>query len=178
MSERILHEGVEFRQVPNYPGYAVSRCGRVASSKPKRGRGPSTGWNVLSGWRRRDGYLSVSLCGGGNKVSRFVHRLVLMAWVGPCPDGMECRHLNGDPADNRMENLAWGTKQENQADRVRHNTDNRGSRHPLTKLTEADIPVIRRLLSQGKPDRAVGRQFGVSRHAIMRIRKGLCWTHV
>ena len=49
-----------------------------------------------------------------------VHQLVLTAFVGPCPDGLMCRHRNGNGHDNRIENLVWGTAEENQQDRVEH----------------------------------------------------------
>ena len=65
------------------------------------------------------GHLSVAL-GRGN--SRCVHELVLLAFVGAKPPKHECRHLNGDPADNRLENLAWGTRSENIKDAVAHGT--------------------------------------------------------
>jgi HNH endonuclease/NUMOD4 motif len=69
------------------------------------------------------GYRTVSLGSRADSVPHRVHRLVLGAFVGPCPEGMECRHLNGDRADNRLENLAWGTPHENGMDRLRHGTD-------------------------------------------------------
>lgn len=54
-----------------------------------------------------------------------VHRVVLLSFVGPpLPDQTHVRHLNGDSADNRLENLAWGTPQQNADDRKRHGTSN------------------------------------------------------
>ncbi len=49
-----------------------------------------------------------------------VHRLVLSAFVGPCPDGMECCHDDGDPTNNAVSNLYWGTRSQNMRDRFRH----------------------------------------------------------
>jgi hypothetical protein len=51
-----------------------------------------------------------------------MHRVILTAFAGPCPPRMECRHFNGDPLDNRSENLPWGTRSENVMDLVRHGT--------------------------------------------------------
>ncbi len=42
-----------------------------------------------------------------------VHRLILETFVGPCPEGMECRHLDGNPANNCLNNIAWGTREQN-----------------------------------------------------------------
>ncbi len=43
-----------------------------------------------------------------------VHHAVLLAWVGPCPEGYQCDHLNGNNVDNRLCNLQWVTPSENQ----------------------------------------------------------------
>lgn len=71
------------------------------------------------------GYLSVNLGAG---VRRSVHTLVLEAFVGPRPEGAVCRHLNGNPKDNRLANLAWGTPGENRRDTVKHGNDPRASK--------------------------------------------------
>lgn len=60
-----------------------------------------------------NGYRYVLLCADGVKFKRYVHRLVLEAFVGPCLEGMECDHINTDPGDNRLENLRWVTRSQN-----------------------------------------------------------------
>lgn len=62
------------------------------------------------------------IAAGITRKTRYFHRLVLEAFIGPCPEGMECRHLDGDAGNNRLENLAWGTPIENGEDKVRHGT--------------------------------------------------------
>lgn len=69
---------------------------------------------------KRSGYALVGLSRGGVYGSRRVHQLVLEAFVGPQPTGVVTRHLNGDPGDNRLCNLQYGTQSENLNDVVRH----------------------------------------------------------
>lgn len=53
---------------------------------------------------------------------KYVHQLVAKAFIGPCPSGLEVRHLNGAYADNRATNLAYGSRSDNVLDSVRHGT--------------------------------------------------------
>jgi hypothetical protein len=108
-----------------------------------------------------------------------VHRLVLEAFVGPPPEGMECRHLNGNASDNRLDNLAWGTHQQNMDDREGHCRHQKGSMTERAKLTEADIPYIRSRKSKewGAMSR-VAREFGVDAATIRDIWIGKTWKHV
>jgi len=77
---------------------------------------------ILLPRQHRSGYLHVTFNRSGYRTSHQVHVLVLTAFAGPRPDGMVVRHLNGDRADNRLANLAWGTASENVHDTVRHGT--------------------------------------------------------
>jgi hypothetical protein len=67
---------------------------------------------------RPDGYHQMKIDGR----TRLVHQMVLAAHAGPRPDGQEVRHLDGDPLNNWLANLAYGTPSENSADKVRHGT--------------------------------------------------------
>jgi hypothetical protein len=66
------------------------------------------------------GYLLVNLWWANRKRMLLIHRLVLTAFVGPQPIGMEALHGDGDTANNRLSNLRWGTHSENQHDQVAH----------------------------------------------------------
>ena len=66
-------------------------------------------------------YVRLSL--DGKSRIRYVHTLVLEAFVGPRPEGMECCHNNGDCHDNRLENLRWDTPKANGEDMVKHGTN-------------------------------------------------------
>lgn len=60
--------------------------------------------------------------------TRLVHRLVLEAFVGPCPPGHECCHRDGDPSNNCLDNLYWGTRSDNVRDAIQHGTHAQASK--------------------------------------------------
>lgn len=142
----------QWRSVPGFVGlYEVSDQGNVRSlarslSTDRIGKGGrrSVRARILSqtlGSR----YAAVSLSAGGSVKTALVHRLVLEAFVGPCPDGMLCRHFpDRDRHNNRLNNLSWGTPTENQADRFVHKTDGKGKRKKrrLTPSVEVEIRLM------------------------------------
>lgn len=111
-----------WRPVAGCPGYEVSDRGRVLSDK---GRSP----RFIRGTVNRGGYCTVFLRVDGGQVARLLHGLVAEAFIGPRAEGMEVRHLDGDPLNNAAENLTYGTHAENMQDRVRH------GRHPMLNKT-------------------------------------------
>lgn len=151
--------------------YEVSSEGRVRSlpqviicEGPVKGRYTSVRQGkLLRPGRMPGGHLSVAL-GKGN--SQCVHKLVLNAFVGPAPDDYECLHINGNPADNRLQNLRWGTRSENNRDKVRL-----GEQY---KLSIEDVKKIKRALRN--PYRGINtdlaHKFGVSHITISGIRHG------
>jgi hypothetical protein len=121
--------GEEWRPVPGYEGrYEASDLGRVRSVErtitDSLGRARRLKGCVLQPAPcRRKGrilYLSLQL---GDHNSQPVHQVVLRAFVGPAPDGLEVCHNNGDPTDNRLENLRYDTRSANHLDKQRHGTD-------------------------------------------------------
>lgn len=104
-----------------------------------------------------------------------VHRLVLFAFRGTCPQGAEGAHENGIKEDCRLSNLAWKTRLENHADKQRHGTTARGTRHGLAKLDLSSVLAIRASFDNVS---ALSRRYGVSRPAITSIKRRKTWTHV
>jgi hypothetical protein len=107
----ILEATGQLREIPQHPGYFVTRNGSVYSLR-------RSVFSLLSQIPIEGGYLKVNLDGR----RRRVHQLVLEAWVGPRPEGQEARHLDGVPTHNVVGNLAWGTSSENKLDQVRLGT--------------------------------------------------------
>lgn len=165
----------EWRPCPGYDNYAVSDHGRVLScwtQMPPRYLRPGIS----------RGYLHVDLSRDGKGATLKVHRLVLMAFIGPSPPGKpECNHRDGGKANNRLSNLEWVSSAENQ----RHAYDTglqvgpRGEVNGAAKLTEADVIEIRNAPHTGRGHQTrLAREFGVGRNAVSMIVRGKTWVHV
>lgn len=122
---------------------------------------------------KRVGYLTVYIGRG----PELVHRLVAETFLPAPAAGQDVvRHLNGDPLDNRAENLAGGTQTENMADMIRHGRSQKGERSAQAKLTARRVSLIRGLLEEGfRPD-VVAHLFNTSEANVNRIGNGEAWT--
>lgn len=110
-----------------------------------------------------------------NKIKIFKpHTLVLTAFVGSRPKGLECCHNDGNPWNNKLENLRWDTAQSNQQDRAKHGTSNRGERCASAKLTETQVAAIR---VDSRLQREIAADYGVRENTISRIKSGVRWAH-
>ena len=126
------------------------------------------------------GRLRVMLCLRGKKKNLFVAHLVADAFLPPkSSDDQVLRHLNDDPTDNRIENLAWGTQRDNMADSLHNGTRPRGITHGMAKLTEDNVREIRRLYATGVfTQQELALRFGVSCRMIRYIIRNEKWQHV
>lgn len=168
--------GEEWRSVVGYEGYyEVSSLGRVRSVErvvvDKKGRRRVYGSRPLSTAALVEGYRSVGLWANNEGERVLVHRVVLGAFVGPCPPGMECRHEDGDRLNPRLGNLSWGTPKQNGEDRVGHGMQVRHEKHGMAKLTADGVREIRKLLGT-MSQRAIAQRFGVNPSVISRLKTG------
>lgn len=165
-----------WRPVPGFGGYEVSDLGRVRSWLV-----PGCVWasrkepRVLKLGSGRGGYSRVGLCRRGKRHPRSVHQLVMEAFVGPCPDGQEVAHRNGVRTDNRLANLRYATRPNNNADRILHGTTPRGERNPRNHLAEDQVREIRARLVQGARRAQLAEDYGVSYSAIKHIANRTSW---
>jgi hypothetical protein len=170
----------EFRDVLGYEGfYQVSDWGNVISlvrlTPDAIERGVRKAKQSLAFGKNKQGRLQVTLCKHGFTKRYQVHTLVLTTFGGPCPEGLECRHGDGNHLNNRFDNLSWGTHTENMRDKQTHGTEVQGETHPNSKLTEDDVRAIR--AAKGT-QREIAAQYGVSQVAINHIRTRKTWKHV
>jgi hypothetical protein len=172
-----------WKDVPGYGNhYQASNFGRVKSKDRVVERKHSTGCmakffykgKVLNPSRSdKYGHLSVHISVNNKKQNVFVHKFVLLAFVGECPIGMECCHNNGIADDNRVENLRWDTHFANNQDRKLHGKYKEKECHPMAKLTLEQVIEIKK--SKQKTSDLV-KTYNISKSQVCRIRSNHAWT--
>lgn len=147
----------DFLEIPEFPGYWVSSDGRVFSTK----------WGSLKELKQTTqskGHKQVFLYPDGGKSGvpkgLKVHRLVAQMFLLKSDPSFDIvRHLDDDPSNNDVSNLAWGTQSDNMRDAVR----NGGVK---TSLTAWEVLQVRELIVLGTDYHSIGKQFKVPTHVI------------
>jgi len=173
-----LEDGEVWKPVPGFEGfYEVSNLGRLRSLRVngRWGSRPRSTPRLMAPKANREGYRIAALVKLGCRSEHRVHCLVLEAFVGPRPGGMHGAHGDGDPGNNRLDNLRWATPAENIADRAAHGRTARGARQGLAKLTD---DAVREIRGSSEPSPVLAARFGVSEGAIRFARRGDTWRHV
>ena len=162
-----------WKPIPDFPEYFVSNRGIVISHKLGKIRILKPGFNGY-------GYKIVSICGENGPITRAIHRLVLLAFIGKPPPKYETNHKNGVKTDNRVENLEWITHKEN----VQHSFDNnfqisaRGEQNGKSKLKNGEVWLIKRLLGIETKILTIAKMFNVDSKTIRNIHAGKTWKHI
>lgn len=163
-----------WRDIPGFENlYQVSRTGGQVRSLPRN----TTRGKILRQSRNSHGYWQVSLSKDGKHYTRTVHCLVLLTFRGPCPPGYQACHGPRGQDDNSLDNLSYGTAEQNQLDRIRDGTSNRGERSAQSKLTEAIVAECRRRYAAGETQTALSAEFGVSTGAMSMAIRGKRWGY-
>lgn len=168
--------GDDARVVPGWPGYLAGSDGHIYSTKVWRG----SAFRRLAEGHNQDGYQTVQLSkgpgGGGRTQTTPVHKIIAAAFGLPRPSGShDLRHLDGNKANNRPDNLAWGTQKQNAEDRSRHGRTARGERNAGAKLSEAQVREIKTRLARGERQAALRKAFGVPPATMSAIACGRIW---
>lgn len=158
------------------PGYAVDDNGNAWSCRPINGKG-----NKNTDWRK----IKPLLCSGGRYLQigahgkkYLIHRLVMMAFVGDCPAGMEVSHKNGNGHDNRLCNLEYINHAMNEAEKKAHGTSPRGEKNGSSKLTASDVIEIKKALSCSRKrgaQRRIAEKYCISEALVSNIKTGRLW---
>ncbi len=187
MSAVILQE--EWRSVVGFEGfYEVSNLGRV---RRLPGFLPTKRPGAFRSWKgrimklhavKKDGHLLFRFCKYNVRGNYSVHRAVLEAFVGPCPEGMQACHFpDRDPTNNRLDNLRWDTPKANSLDSLKHGTRARGDRQGSAKLDAEKVKDIRENYRHHTRDfgaKAFAAKYSVSLCTIQSVVSGRYWSHI
>jgi hypothetical protein len=158
--------------------YEVSNMGNVRS-KIRKGTtnfGERTyGGKTLKSFIHMNGYPTVNLTTSTKRKQSSVHRLVAEAFLGRCPDGMECCHNNGNPKDATLENLRWDTVSNNHSDKKNHGTWGGGQNSASAKLNEQQAKNVK---YSKKPLSYFAEKYNMSIGGLSKIRYGESWKHI
>lgn len=174
----------KWKKIPGYQDlYSASNYGRIRSKDrivPCRGGKTRLhrGKVLAAGARGLYGYLTIVLHKDGIGKTELVHRLVAQAWI-PNPKRLPfVLHLDDCPSNCAVDNLKWGTHQDNMDDMSLKERGSRGETKGSAKLTDAKVRKIRKLYSKGHSQRALAEEFGVAQSAVSSVVNNKTWTHV
>lgn len=175
---------MNWKDIPNAENYEVNKDGRIrmkATNVFNRGRLYFRKPKMLKQYEDKDGYKFVVLFpsmkrnkeGKREKVKKYVHRVVMEAFVGPCPDEQTVDHINRKRNDNRLVNLRYADiqTQANNRDLSRISGEN----SKFAKLNLEQVRKIRSLREEGYTYVEISRKFRVSSTTVARICKNQSW---
>jgi len=172
---------VKITNIPGFEQYLINTNGDVYQTTFKNG----TTFKILvtpvkmtPHPNSQSGYMYFNLCKDGKRKRLFVHRLVLAAFVGPCPVGLQAAHMDGNKLNNSLSNLQWVSGLVNIRHKPGHGTQAMGEEIHLHKLTNKEVIVIKGLLSNGAKQAEIARTYGVDPSTISHLNRGFTWKHI
>lgn len=149
-------------------------------------------WNVWDNWQNSWCGIYSFFPGGKDKEYKKVrlwiseekkykdfllHRLLVITFKSPEPfPGAIVRHLDDVGINNRLENLVWGTRQQNTEDAVRNGINQFGENGPRSKLKEEDVLEIRRRIFLGESQLKIATDYSVSPSTVCDIKHRRTWS--
>lgn len=174
-----------WKPIPDFPGYEVSNYGNIRTYWKKISFGRKGTKHILADFPQKirkpginKGRYQIPLYKNNKCFSFQVHRLVMLAFVGPCPDGLEVCHNDGNSLNNHISNLRYDTRSNNHKDKYLHGTMPYGEKSTLSKLTVEQVMKIINLHKNGLTQTAIATQFNVSDTLIWKIVHRKAWLHL
>lgn len=156
------------KRIPGFNRYSIDKNGDVFDHKKGK---------YILRFMTSPGYWGVNIVNdAGVRKQQHVHSLLLNTFISPRKVGQVCRHIDGNPLNNELSNLAWGTQRENIHDQIRHGTFVDGEKNGRSKLKLPQVVEIYERHKSGQYIRALAREYGVSQCVIQRIVRKTGWT--
>lgn len=170
----------KWKPIPGFTDlYQVSDQGRIWSCRNEKLRKITQ--------FAKDGYWFVQLHNSGKRSLFTVHRLVMLAFEGECPDGYEVNHIDGDKTNCALSNLEYCTVSDNKKHAYRTGLASWRPPHPgfgkenkryNAKIDEKAVTYIHQLRSKGLKHREIAEQLNLSQAAVSLILSGKRWPHL
>lgn len=167
------------RLVPDFPDYCATAEGLLYSSFVRSNSRSLKKWRRIVGRPDERGYLHVNLYRPDRTIKHVrVHIVIMLTFVGPCPAGLEIRHLDGNKSHNATSNLCYGTPKQNGEDSVRLGTISHGQKHYRALATENLVREVRRLRWLGLSFSAIAERVNLQKAHVGKICRRESWKHV
>lgn len=169
----------EWKDIPGFPGYQCSNKGHVRSFRGQGKAGLLETPHILKPGDSPNGYRFVVLMKNGTRNNRRLHTLVMLTFVGPPPSNCQIAHNNGIKTDNRLSNLRYCPKHENEYDKIRH-----GTQREQFKLNEETVLHARSVVRQSRQKsktaviQSLAEQAGVALWTMYDAVHGRTWRHL
>lgn len=163
--------------IPGLQGYMVDEAGTVWSSH----KGRFDRWSephIIKPYKDKRGYMHVTLRPAGLKKRFSVHVLVAVAFIGERPSNANIAHIDGDPSNNALTNLAYVSQKENINHRWAHGTMIFGEQSHLSKVDDKEAKEIWEAINRGASNKEIMKQFGVSKSYPAAMRAGRIRKHI
>lgn len=172
-----------WKDIPEYEGcYQVSNLGRIKSLKRKRSVG-NNGFKILEEKiliprKNNPKYYKIFLCRNNTKKEYYIHRLVMLSFVGH--SNLQVNHIDGNGRNNNLDNLEYCTCSENHQHAFKIGLKNiKGEKHPCSKLKDIQVSEIRKKYKTGKyTQKQLGKIYNMSERSICGIVRYETWAHI
>lgn len=163
------------KTIKDYKNYKVDELGNVYSM-PNRTR---KGTRILSPIMLNNGYATIDLMNNGVKTRKLIHRLVAETFISNPENKPQVNHINGIKSDNRVCNLEWCTRSENQKHAIKTGLRSaKGVKNSQSKLTESEVIDIRILVKCGYGNKHISNKYNISEPTVCDIKSGRSWSHI
>lgn len=159
-----------WRIIPEFPAYEASYEGHIRKIGSSLIRKPI---------KAKGGYHKITIYIDKRVVTKQLHRLIASAHI-PNPEGLEfVNHKDGDKTNNKVSNLEWCTRSENQIHACAIGlVSNRGSKNGFAKLNENSVQQMRTLYNTGTRIKDIAKMFNVKYNTASSIVHYRSWKHV
>lgn len=164
--------GYEVKVCPEYPNYAVSRCGKVFRI--------STQKEMAQNLMGTPSYMYTRTCHDNVAKNVRVHRMIALTWiVNDSPETKtQVNHIDGDKLNNSLDNLEWVTVAQNQQHGKSKILSNIGENLYNATLTEEQVHEVCKKLVEGYRTKDLAKEYNVTNDAVRKLKAGDTYFHI